>query len=198
MCVPVYVGVQVCVHMRACVCVCVCVFGYSSIFSRSSRLDLYGHTGILGSGRFPIIAGPRCRPGVLRPCVAPRPYDDMHLGQNLARCPRTTLEVGWWLRGFRRASSTVIVRRARHRHVAPCVVCVLGLPQRKKQSCGCPLSPLEPCSQTAHSGGGTSKGWLPLQARPFLEPSPPPPTAGSTAGGDPDIGTEQETEMAFF
>ena len=54
---------------------------------------------------------------------------DMHLGQNLARCPRTTLEVGWWLRGFRRASSTVIVQRARHRHVAPCVVCVLGLPQ---------------------------------------------------------------------
>ena len=64
---------------------------------------------------------------------------------------------------------------------------------RKKQSCGCPLSPLEPCSQTAHSGGGASKGWLPMQARPFLEPSPPP-TAGSTAGGDPDIGTEQETE----
>ena len=54
--------------------------------------------------------------------------DDMHLGQNLARCPRTTLEVGWWLRGFRRASSTALVR-ARHRHVAPCVVCVLGLPQ---------------------------------------------------------------------
>ena len=53
----------------------------------------------------------------------------MHLGQNLARCPRTTLEVGWWLRGFRRASSTALVRRARHRHVAPCVVCALGLPQ---------------------------------------------------------------------
>ena len=53
----------------------------------------------------------------------------MHLGQNLARCPRTTPEVGWWLRGFRRASSTLIVQRARHRHVAPCVVCVLGLSQ---------------------------------------------------------------------
>ena len=51
------------------------------------------------------------------------------LGQNLARCPRTTLEVGWWLRGFLRASSTVLVQRARHRHVAPCVVCVLGLSQ---------------------------------------------------------------------
>ena len=31
------------------------------------------------------------------------------LGQTLARCPRTTLEVGWWLRGFRWASSTVLV-----------------------------------------------------------------------------------------
>ena len=51
------------------------------------------------------------------------------LGQTLARCPRTTLEVEWWLRGFRRASSTVSVQRVRHRHVAPCVVCVLGLSQ---------------------------------------------------------------------
>ena len=101
------------------------------------------------------------------------------LGQNLARCPRTTLEVGWWLRGFRRASSMVLAQRAHHcqltsKHplwtevamrrglitrwcpvplpdpaeswycccvfcgktkvicltlVAPCVVCVLGLPQ---------------------------------------------------------------------
>ena len=51
-----------------------CVWGGGgSIFARSSRLDPYGHTGVLGSGRFPIIAGPRCRPGVLRPCVAPRP-----------------------------------------------------------------------------------------------------------------------------
>ena len=48
------------------------------------------------------------------------------LGQNLARCPRTTLEVGRWLR---RASSTVLVQRARHCHVAPCVVCVLGFSQ---------------------------------------------------------------------
>ena len=41
-------------------------------------------------------------------CVPVLPLDQcvMHLGQNLARCPRTTLEVGWWLRGFRRASST--------------------------------------------------------------------------------------------
>ena len=31
--------------------------------------------------------------------------------------------------GFRWASSTVLVRRARHRHAAPCVVCVLGLSQ---------------------------------------------------------------------
>ena len=64
-------------------------------------------------------------------CVPVLPLDQcvMHLGQNLARCPGTTLEVGWWLRGFRRASSTALVRRARHCHVAPCVVCVLGLPQ---------------------------------------------------------------------
>ena len=51
------------------------------------------------------------------------------LGHNLARCPRTTLEMGWWLRGFRRARSTVLVQRARHRHVARCVVCVLRLLQ---------------------------------------------------------------------
>ena len=36
---------------------------------------------------------------------------------------------GPWLRGFRRASSTVLVQRARHCHVALCVVCVLGLSQ---------------------------------------------------------------------
>ena len=35
------------------------------------------------------------------------------LGQTLARCPRTTREVGWWLRGFRRASSTALPQRAR-------------------------------------------------------------------------------------
>ena len=45
------------------------------------------------------------------------------LGQNLVRCPRTTLEVGWWLHGFRRASSTVLVQRAHHCHVAR-VLCV--------------------------------------------------------------------------
>ena len=37
--------------------------------------------------------------------------------------------MGWWLRGFCQASSTVLVQRARHRHVALCVVCVLGLSQ---------------------------------------------------------------------
>ena len=59
------------------------------------------------------------------------PFDqcDMHLGQTPARCPRTTLEVGWWLHGFCRASSTVVGQRACTCHVAPCVVCVLGLPQ---------------------------------------------------------------------
>ena len=47
------------------VCVCMCTGGVgSTVFTRSSRLDPYGHTGVLGSGRYPIIAGPRCRPGV--------------------------------------------------------------------------------------------------------------------------------------
>ena len=39
------------------------------------------------------------------------------------------MQVGWWLRGFRWASSTVLVQQPRHCHVAPCVVCVLGLSQ---------------------------------------------------------------------
>ena len=61
--------------------------------------------------------------------MLPLNHCDMHLGPNPARCPKTTREVGWWLRGFRRASSTALVLRARHCHVAPCVVLVLGLPQ---------------------------------------------------------------------
>ena len=64
----------VAVMQSVCVCVCVCVCDAgSSIFTRSAWLDPYGHTGVLGSGRFPIIAGPRRRPGVLRLCVAPQP-----------------------------------------------------------------------------------------------------------------------------
>ena len=35
--------------------VCVCMgHGGSTVFTRSSRLDLYGHTGVLGSGRSPL------------------------------------------------------------------------------------------------------------------------------------------------
>ena len=45
------------------------------------------------------------------------------LGQNLACCPRTTLEVGWWLCGFRRASSTVLVQEPVIA-MLPCVLCV--------------------------------------------------------------------------
>ena len=74
------------------------------------------------------VACPRCRPGV-RPCAAPPPVPYAVLGQNLVRCPRTTLEVGWWLCGFRRASSMALGQRARRCHAAPCVVCVLGLSQ---------------------------------------------------------------------
>ena len=65
----------------ACVCVCVCALrGSITVLARSSRLDLYGHTGVLGSGCIPVLPLDQC---------------DMHLGENLARCPRTTLEVGW-------------------------------------------------------------------------------------------------------
>ena len=37
-----------------CVCVCVLGGGGSTVFTRSSRLDLYGHAGVLGSGRSPL------------------------------------------------------------------------------------------------------------------------------------------------
>ena len=67
--------------------------GGITVFTRSSRFDLYGYTGVLGSGRSPLQqafgAGQGCVP------VLPLDQCDMHLGQNLARCPRTTLEVGW-------------------------------------------------------------------------------------------------------
>ena len=38
---------------------------------------------------------------------APRPVPYATLGQHLACCPRITVEVGVWLRGFRWASPTV-------------------------------------------------------------------------------------------
>ena len=41
------------VRSRARVRVCVSEGG-STVFTRSSRLDLYGHTGVLGSGRSPL------------------------------------------------------------------------------------------------------------------------------------------------
>ena len=44
--------VCVCVCVLVFVCVCVCVG--TTVFTRSSRLDLYGHTGVLGSGRSPL------------------------------------------------------------------------------------------------------------------------------------------------
>ena len=42
---------------------------------------------------------------------------NMHFRTELGSLPRTTLEVGWWLRGFRRANSTVLVQRPHHHHV---------------------------------------------------------------------------------
>ena len=101
--------------------------GGFTILTRSLGGACMPHTGVLGSGRSPSVrptvqarGASLCCPSTSAMCT---------LGQTLARCPRTTLEVGWWLRGFRRASPTVVVQRARHRHVAPRVVCVLGLSQ---------------------------------------------------------------------
>ena len=65
--------------------------GGITVLTKSSRLDLYGHTGVLGSGRSPLWQAFGAGQG----CIPVLPLGDMHLGQNLARCPRTTLEVGW-------------------------------------------------------------------------------------------------------
>ena len=121
--VCVYVCMCMCAVYALCVCVCVCagVRGFHHSF-QVSRLSLYGHTGVLGSGRSPLVrptvqarGASLCCPSTSAICT---------LRQNLAHCLRTTLEVGQWLHGFRRASSTVLVQRARHRHVALGVVCV--------------------------------------------------------------------------
>ena len=75
-------------------CGIVCVWRGGGVYHcyRASRLTLYGHTGVLGSGRSPFGeahgAGQGCVP------VLPLDQCDMHLGQTPARCPRTTLEVG--------------------------------------------------------------------------------------------------------
>ena len=58
------IGAYVASRLGVCVRVCDPLSG-CTVFTRSSRLDPYGHTGVLGSGRFPIIAGLRCR------CVSP-------------------------------------------------------------------------------------------------------------------------------
>ena len=116
--------------MYACRWVWVWVWVGFHHFHHVHRLSLYGHTGVLGSGHSPLVRptvqarGARgaslCCPSTTAICT---------LGQNLARCGRTTMEVGWWLRGFRRASSTLLVQRAHHHCIAPCVVCVLVLSQ---------------------------------------------------------------------
>ena len=73
MCVCVCVCVCVCACVCLCVCqnntttysptlapkpqyegVCVCARAGSTVFTRSSRLDPYGYTGVLGSGRSPL------------------------------------------------------------------------------------------------------------------------------------------------
>ena len=74
------------------------------------RIHPYGHTGILGS---PLVQALWAR-GVF--LCAPPP---LHYALWARAWIRTKLEVGWWLRGFHQASSTVLVQRARHRNVAP-------------------------------------------------------------------------------
>ena len=103
------------------------VGGWFHHFHQVSRLSLYGHIGVLGLGHSPLErptvqarGASLCCPSTNAICTS---------GQGLARCPRTTLEVGWWLRGFRQASSTLLVQGARRCHVALCVVCALGLSQ---------------------------------------------------------------------
>ena len=119
-CVCVCVCVCVCACTRMCVCACV---GVSPFIPGLSVEPVWPHwrpwVGSLPIGEAHG-AGQGCVPVFSAMCT---------LGQNLARCPRTTLEVGWWLRGFRWANSTVLVQRARHCHVALCVLCVLGLLQ---------------------------------------------------------------------
>ena len=108
-----------CVSVFVCVCVCVCVclcLGLGASFDQVVlQTHLYGRTGILGLGRTPLVLAL-----LGQACVHLSPSTSalMHLGRDLAFCPRTTLEVGWWLLGFHRASSTVLVQRACHRHGA--------------------------------------------------------------------------------
>ena len=87
---PVCVCVCVCVCVYVCMCVCVCVWWYCH-FYQVSRISPYGHSGVLGLGRShrsrPTVRAQRaslCYPSTSVICT---------LDQNLARCPRTTLEV---------------------------------------------------------------------------------------------------------
>ena len=67
-------------------------------FYQVSWLSLYGQTGVLGSGSSPLVRPTVQARGASLCC--PSTSAIRTFGQNLARCPRTTLEVGWWLRGF--------------------------------------------------------------------------------------------------
>ena len=83
-----------------CVCVCVCVWLY-----RFYQVFLVGPVWphwLPRVGSLPHHSRPTVQARGI--CVPVLPLDQcvMHLGQNLARCPRATLEVGRWLRGFRR------------------------------------------------------------------------------------------------
>ena len=82
--------VLVCGVASVCVCVCVCAGGYCH-FYQVSRISPYGHSGVLGLGR-----SHRSRPTVRAQGASlcyPSTSVICTLDQNLARCPRTTLEV---------------------------------------------------------------------------------------------------------
>ena len=79
-------------------CVCACVGGWVGGYEKGETnpnqvapwLRPYGLNGVLGPGRTLVMAllGQGCVP------VCPSTSAVMHLGQNLACCPRTTLEWG--------------------------------------------------------------------------------------------------------
>ena len=76
---------------KSCVRVCVCVCAGYCHFYQVSRISPYGHSGVLGSGH-----SHRSRPTVHAQGASlcyPSTSVICTLDQNLARCPRTTLEV---------------------------------------------------------------------------------------------------------
>ena len=89
-----------------CVCLCLCLCVVSPVLLGLPVEPVWPHWR-------PRVGSPLVRPTVQArgaSLCCPSTSAICTLGQNLARCPRTTLEVGRWLRGFRRASSMVLVQ----------------------------------------------------------------------------------------